>query len=94
MTRTEAGVQLADAIVVDNYVPPILRPLIEAWAEWTHRDEQDAAERSRPREAAVGDRRGAREPRGSGRCGRPSGVRARCPPLGSLHRGTLTSSRA
>jgi hypothetical protein len=35
MTRTDAGLQLEDAETQDGYVPPLLQPLMDGWAEWS-----------------------------------------------------------
>ena len=34
MTRTESGLRLEDS-QVEGYVPPLLKPMIDAWAEWS-----------------------------------------------------------
>jgi len=34
ITRTESGLRLADAETVEDQVDPLLRPVLDAWAEW------------------------------------------------------------
>jgi hypothetical protein len=35
MTRAERGLGLEETVIIEGYVPPLLKPMIDAWAEWS-----------------------------------------------------------